>query len=168
MRESVGATQIFSICLTFIILFTAYLAISVNYAKAFRTKSHIITMIEENEGYSDEVGERITNYLINQGYTASGDCAQMDVVRVETGETETTEYELIEPCIRFNPADTRCNACIYRRTINSSSNTAICNSVSYYKVVTFFRFDIPIISTFMNFAVRGESKALNNWNDCPM
>ena len=36
MRESIGATWIFTICLTFIILMTAYLAISVNYAKAFK------------------------------------------------------------------------------------------------------------------------------------
>ena len=39
MRESIGGTWILSIVMTFLMLFTAYLAVSVNYAKAFRVKT---------------------------------------------------------------------------------------------------------------------------------
>ena len=74
MRESIGATWIFSICLTFIVLFTAYLAISVNYAKSFRIKSDIISMIEENEGYNSDMDYNIEQYLLAQAYNANGYC----------------------------------------------------------------------------------------------
>ena len=74
MRESIGATWIFSICLTFIVIFTAYLAISVNYAKAFKIKNHIINMIEENEGFRDSSQQKIADYLVSQGYIARGEC----------------------------------------------------------------------------------------------
>ena len=50
MRESIGGTWLVGIVIVFIVIFTSYLALSVNYSKAFKVKNGIIEIIEENEG----------------------------------------------------------------------------------------------------------------------
>ncbi len=154
MRESIGATWIFSICLTFIVIFTAYLAISVNYAKAFRIKNHIINMIEENEGYKDSSQQKISDYLVSQGYIARGECPKT----IESEDGEDADWE--EPlCINsYNATDGLCNACIYRLAVNNSNELNAC--ASYYKVVTFFNFDLPVINVLTQFKVKGDSKLI--------
>ena len=48
MRESIGGAWLVGIVITFVVLFTSYLALSVNYSKAFKVKNDIISLIEEN------------------------------------------------------------------------------------------------------------------------
>jgi len=157
MRESIGATWIFSICLTFIILFTAYLAISVNYAKAFRIKSNIVSMIEENEGYTGGLEERIINYLVSEGYTASGKCDPF--IGANNGYYDG--WELIKEIKMYDNVSSNSNACIYRRTARSNDDIANCNS--YYKVIAFFKFDLPVINYFSAFKVGGETKMIHDF-----
>jgi hypothetical protein len=45
MREAIGGTWIFSIVIVFIVLFSSYLAISVNYSKAFKVKKVIYQVL---------------------------------------------------------------------------------------------------------------------------
>ena len=154
MRESIGATWIFSICLTFIILFTAYLAISVNYAKAFRIKSNIVSMIEENEGYSGNLNDKIANYLVSEGYTAHGNCEPF--ITANNGYYEG--WELVDEISIYSNSDT--NACVYRRKSDSQDDIAKCNT--YYKVIAFFKFDLPVVGYFTNFKVGGETKMVRD------
>lgn len=154
MRESIGAAWIFSICLTFIILFTAYLAISVNYAKAFRIKSHIISAIEEHEGYNDQssLDQEIVNYLVSQGYTASGKCEEL--------EGWGTPH-----CVDQKNNGT-CGACIYHMDIDTG-NDDICAKRSYYKVVTWFKFDLPIVNFLTTFKVSGDTRYIYDFANSP-
>ena len=157
MREAIGSAYIFGICLTFIILFTAYLAISVNYSKAFRIKSNIVSMIEENEGYSDDIEEKIVNYLVSEGYTASGNCEPY--ITVENGYYDS--WQLVKEIKMYNYASSDSNACIYRRTALTTDDIANCNS--YYKVIAFFKFNVPVISYFSAFKVGGETKLIHDF-----
>lgn len=150
MRESIGATYIFTICLVFILLFTAYLAVSVNYSKAFKIKSYIVSQIDENREINKEVIDDIKSYLIAQGYTAYGKCEEIN------------NWELTDDSIDDWAPDSKGqkNVCIYRHKIStsSSSNDDINIERYYYKVVTFFKFDIPIINTLLTFNVSGDTK----------
>lgn len=154
MRSSIGSAWIFSICLTFILLFTAYLAISVNYAKAFRIKNNIIDRIEENEGYTDSLEAGIENYLINEGYDAYGVCDPY--VSVE-GKKEDW---VLEKCLGNDDVPTNmCSVCLYRSLAENQKNQEIRADRSYYRVVTFFRFELPAIKgIFPSFQVAGESR----------
>lgn len=58
MRESIGGAWLVGIVITFVVLFTSYLALSVNYSKAFKVKNEIISLIEENEGLTDKTQEK--------------------------------------------------------------------------------------------------------------
>ena len=151
MSESIGATWIFSICLTFIILFTAYLAISVNYAKAFRIKSHIVSVIEENEGYSGDIEAGIQNYLIAQGYSASGTCPRT----IASSDGNATDWQQVA-CIDQR-TDGRCGVCVYHMPV-TTGNDDICAGRSYYRVIAFFKFDLPVVNYFTTFRVSGESR----------
>lgn len=155
MRESMGAAWIFSICLTFIILFTAYLAISVNYAKAFRIKNEITTMIEENEGYNAALESDIENYLTSQGYSAKGKCA--DILNdFDSGARarEWTDVKCIQPDLRGN-----CGACVYRADASSANDDVEAPKV-YYKVIAFFKFDLPIVNYITTFQVSGDTQPI--------
>lgn len=154
MRESTGAMMLFGICLTFIIMMTAYLAISVNYAKAFRVKSHIVSMIEENEGYSVSLDESIDTYLENQGYTARGYCSEN--IKVSNYQ-EDWEFQA---CLDKDETG-RCSACVYR-TMSDTKKPGPTTRMRY-RVVTFFKFDIPVVNSLLTFQVAGESRYLFNF-----
>lgn len=49
--------------------FSAYLAVSINYTKAFKAKNKIINIIEQNEGMSKSVGDvrNKTDEELNKG-----------------------------------------------------------------------------------------------------
>lgn len=155
MRESVGAMWIFSICLIFIIMMTAYLAISVNYAKAFRVKSHLVSMIEENEGYSPGLEEAVDNYLSNQGYTARGKCAENLNIR---GNEEDWE---LKKCLSQDETG-KCSACIYKANATNSKKEGPTQR-AHYRVITFFKFDIPVVNSMLTFQVAGESRYIFNF-----
>ncbi len=154
MRESYGAMWIFGICLIFIIMMTAYLAISINYAKAFRVKSHLVSLIEEHEGYSSTLDEEIENYLDTQGYTARGNCTEN-----LTSRTNDESWEYLA-CLDKDETG-RCSACIYRTFPPSSKEGPTIRA--RYKVMTFFRFDVPVAKALLTFPVVGESRNLFNF-----
>ena len=61
MKESIGGTWLIGIVALFIVLFSAFMAYSINYTKAFRAKNGIIDLIEQNEGYTFYNGPNIYN-----------------------------------------------------------------------------------------------------------
>ena len=66
MRESIGATWILQLVIIFMLIFVAFLALSVNYTKAYKIKNEVVTIIEKYEGVSSKKEgsiEIINNYL---------------------------------------------------------------------------------------------------------
>lgn len=151
MKEAIGGTWIFAICITFIILFTGYLAISVNYSKAFKLKSAIVNEIEEAEEVDEE---KIKTYLTAQAYTAYGDCPSLK------GDSSWDDPIKINLAPR---TDGKANVCIYKLDA-TTQNDEICNQKSYYKVVTFFKFDLPILNVVLTFKVSGDTAYIYEGN----
>ena len=142
MREAIGGTWIFSIVIVFIVLFSGYLAVSVNYSKAFKVKNQIITIIEQNEGLNSSAQDEINSYLSGVGYFVYNDCAEN-----EKG---------YEP----NLANTGYKYCVSKK--ESGEGTLV---KTYYTVRVFFRLDLPVIGGLFTFPVSGESKAVYFAND---
>lgn len=147
-----GATWIFVICLVFIILMTAYLAISVNYAKAFKIKSYIVSEIEENEGYDGNLEQQVRNYLTAQGYTAYGTCEST----ISSGGVGTDWRRIATIDDAVPTGSDKHNVCIYSRDVKTG-NDDIDSKRSYYRVVVFFKFDLPIVNFLTTFKVGGET-----------
>lgn len=161
MKESIGGAWILAICMTFIVLFTGYLAISVNYSKAFRLKSDIVNEIEEADGLDGATEEKIKTYLTSQGYSAYGECPNL------SGDTSWQIATVIDDSAPMGKS----NVCIYRLDVNVDKEEKkiddICVQKSYYKVVTFFKFDLPILNVLLTFKVSGDTDyILANDNTC--
>ena len=139
MRESIGGTWIFSLVIVFIVLFTGYLAISVNYSRAFKVKNGIINIIEKDEGHNSTAQDEITAYLNGSSYFVYGNC----------GENETGYG-------KANAQSTKYRYCI-SKVVSDESKTTIPSTRYYVRV--FFRLDLPILGDILTFPITGETKA---------
>ena len=144
MREAIGGTWIFSIVIVFIVLFSGYLAVSINYSKAFKVKNGIINIIEHNEGLNQTAQNEIDNYLGGVGYYVYSKCM------IDEGENG------------YSPNNTNSG---YRYCISKRVSGEGTLAKAYYKVRVFFRLDLPIIGSLFVFPVTGETKAVYFAND---
>lgn len=146
MREAIGGTWIFSIVIVFIVLFTSFLAISVNYSKAFKVKNGIINIIEKKEGVSDSTVAEISDYLNNAGYLVYSSCPDYVSSQSSEGahgfEASNTNSRKFKYCIA--------------KTEDTNGNI----KKTYYKVTVFFRVDLPIMGEIFTFPVTGETKPI--------
>lgn len=163
MKEAIGSSYIFVICLVFIILFTGYIAISVNYNKAFITKDYMVSKIEDTKGgMNGTLADEFEKYLTAQGYTATGEC-EGTIKEKQIGQPDIDTTWQLTDCIReeANPNGKRkCGACVYKKEIKKEYNTLddIEADRNYYKVYTFFKFDLPVVNVLMNFKIGGTTK----------
>ena len=149
MREWIGGAWLVGIVITFVVLFTSYLALSVNYSKAFKVKNEIISLIEENEGLTDKTQEKIVKYLNSTGYYVYGPCGKIDEDYLDGAVNgKLTGYE------KQGNAD-KYKYCVYERSVEGDTLNR-----KYYRVTVFFKFDIPILDNMFTFPVTGESKAV--------
>ena len=95
MKESISNFWLLSIVLVFILIFAAYLTVTLNYSKAFKLKNEVLTIIEKKKGitdngYTDAVESRlkagttvyvpssaqgvINAFLEASGYNTKGSC----------------------------------------------------------------------------------------------
>ncbi len=156
MRDAMGSAWVISLCLTFTIIFTGFMAISVNYARAFQIKSGIVSRIEENEGYDPSIEQNIEAYMVNRGYTAYGSCnSEYNVPGSDTDWSLVATIDLGNAPVGSDEH----NACIYRTvSLVDDTNTPMGSEKSQYRVVVFFKFDLPVIKYHANLQVSGESR----------
>lgn len=149
MRESIGGAWLVGIVIFFIVLFTGYLALSVNYSKAFKVKNEIISLIEENEGLTDKTQEKIVKYLNSVGYYVYGKCNDIDSDYLDnTVNGKLIGYEKQGNTDKYK-------YCVYERSVQDDTLNR-----KYYRVTVFFKFDIPLLDNAFTFPVTGESKAV--------
>ena len=145
MREAIGGTWLFTIVIVFIVLFSSYLAISVNYSKAFKVKNGIVDLIEQNEGLSSETQTQISNYLDKTGYFVYGEC---------NSKASEKGYE-------SKGAGNNYKYCVVKT--NAANEELVAGSTverAYYKVKVFFRLDLPVLGDIFTFPVTGQTKAI--------
>ncbi len=146
MREAIGGTWLFGIVVVFIVLFSGYLAMSVNYSKAFKVKNAIVDILEKEEGHSDAAKDKIKEYNKNVGYGVSSNC--------ETG------YTGADPVSSAAGSNVK-----YRYCIKCESNNSVDGSrlpTSYYSIKVFFKLDLPVIGNMFVFPISGETKPIRS------
>ena len=70
MREAIGGALLIKLVMFFIVIYTCFLAIAVNYSITFRVKNQIINLIESYESY-DLAKQPIEEYINSVGYYLS-------------------------------------------------------------------------------------------------
>lgn len=155
MRTSIGSTWVFGLIVIFILIFTAYLAVTVNYSKAFDVKNGVLDIIEEEEGLTsrettDDLGaiQKIDAYLSGAGYNSYGFCP--------------TDYVGYNPMTNTGGRGTKYRYCVQK--VNTYDDIEI--QKSYYNVVMFFRLDLPMFENLFTFRVTGETTEIYYPGDC--
>lgn len=145
MREAFGGTFTIQLILVFLAIYIGFIAVALNYAKAFRVKNQIINIIEQNEGidsYTDvskdtSVIGQINNYLGQMSY-------YVNLNNVSNTNTDTLHcYEngyCIEEYTLYNDVD----------KINNV----------YYKVTTYVKIDLQIFGLDFSIPITGETRKI--------
>lgn len=141
MREATGNTFMFYVIIVFILLVMLILMGSISYSKAFKAKNKIIRMIEDNRGFDEEVKEQIDEYLHSSGY-------RLSTAFTKNCPSPKDEQSQIQDKDRYL-------YCVY------STDTI---RGTYYSVVIYMRFEIPIISGLLEFPVSGDTRTIYNVN----
>ena len=161
MRESIGTAWIMIIVMTFIALFSGYLAFSINYSKSFRVKDGIIERIHKHNGINQKAVDEIDDYLNQINYNAKGNCQKYyDEYRDISSSVEAAGFNgKTHKTINSNPTRENFNYCIFKvkNSLKGESTKTADASSAYYKVVVFFSLQIGNISFFSNFKTTGET-----------
>lgn len=154
MREAIGGSWLFAIVMVFIVLFASFLAISINYSRAFSVKNEIINYIEDNQGFKETAisnancGDRSTEcqifqYLKRTGYNITDSIKCPDEYKDRYGRATYTRpggYCLKKVC---------------------SSRGELGNAGSgYYSVTTYVRIELPLIWKSFNVPITGQTMTL--------
>ena len=161
MKESGGGFSLFNIVIFFVLVFTGYVSLSINYSKAYNVKNEIINIIKNQGGVcTDDSGsgticsnfaDQITDYFKEASYRSTRDC---DIYDGWIGYSRTGE---------LLPEGKDSAFCV--KGIKANSNSELPNAL-YYKVKVFYQLDLPIISRIFEFSVSGETARVYSPNEC--
>ena len=151
MRDSVGTTWVFSIIMIFTLIFAAFLVLALNYAKAYKIKNEMATIIEKYEGLTttddlNKIGSIsiINDYLLNNGYKAKGYCSdEGDSYGVDDLEEGNLE-EIVEG-----------NDKKYYYCVRLEKGYLTCSTIYY--ITVFYDFNLPILGRFRKFEIKGQT-----------
>lgn len=180
MKKSISNFWLLTLVIIFIFIFSAYLIITLNYAKAFKVKNEVLNIVEKKKGISasnviDSVPSRISGgnvkvpksalgvinvYLNASGYKVKGNC------NIDDGGRWYGVKELInasgDPVISYDEITgaNRNNSYYYC----FSKNMSICSSGCYqstsaipyyYNFILFYRMELPVLGDIFTFKVKG-------------
>lgn len=148
MRESFGGAFMLKLAIVFIVVYVSFMAVAVNYAKAFRVKNQVINIIEQYQ-YNGETSDtnpaikEINRYLASVPYNFGSNTEVKKTCENIAGEGN--EYIF-----------TRTGACI----IPKGTMGKFGNSTRYYKVVTFIDIDFNFFDIHLTVPISGETKVI--------
>lgn len=156
MRNAVGSYILFVIVIFFVVLFSGYICISINKAKAFNTKNEIVKAVERYAPDIDpgsfvlkdnEFTKEIQRIMKEAGYRNDGKCEDGKTVKGYTKDGVSCS------------TNDKCAFCIETTAVNSNGSGSGLSG-NYYKITTFYHLDLPIISSVFNLKTTGETKVI--------
>lgn len=147
MRESIGNTFIFNWAIFLVAVIIALLIGSMSYSKSFKIKNKIIDIIEKHQIFTDNsnsaVREEIDQFLGEIGYRTSRNSAY--TCKDGSGPYNTEDYNLV------STSNNNYRYCVYQKTTQRGY---------YYKVIVYMYFDVPMLGSYIEFPIAGETKLI--------
>lgn len=150
MRQSIGGTWITGLVISFTFIFAAFLALSINYSKAFRVKNEVLSIIEKNGGITKDSLTIISNYLTNNGYTLRGECGSNYAYGVRINGVNNNN-------IRKASKNGKYSFCV-SKIKKKSYNAPNFQKRAHYEIKLFFKFNLPVLGDIFTFDVKGQTK----------
>ena len=147
MREAFGGAFTIKLMLIFLDIYIDFIAVSLNYAKAFRVKNRVIDIIEQNEGidsYDDtkegSVIGNINSYLNTVGY-------YVNLANIKNNNTENIN-------------------CYDRGYCIEETTAPVTDGITskYYKVTTYININFPFFKLNFNIPITGETRKIERIN----
>lgn len=149
MKEAIGGGWLLGFVIVFVVLFSGYLAVSINYTKSFKIKNKIINLIETNEGFT-----KSKNFDLN---SLSKDELNKDK------STEAKIFKALKDIGYYTTSDVNCDPVEDGKEIGGGYCVKRITTVgigSYYKVKTFILFDLDFINFTIQIPIKGETKVI--------
>lgn len=161
MKESIGGFSLFNIVIVFVLVFTGYISLSINYSKAYNVKNEILNIIRNQGGVctsdtpSDSDNcynftEQITDYFKEANYRSVGNCKDGWTGFSRDGSNLGTNAK---------------NAAFCVHAVKANTNSELPNAL-YYQVKVFYQLDLPIINNVFEFSIVGETARVYSPNEC--
>lgn len=160
MRDAVGGTWIFSLVITFTLIFTAFLVLSLAYSKAYKVKNEMTSMIEKYEGLTtvsrtgmDGTGTSyhglgsitIMNlYLKNNNYVTKGTC--------DAGDYATDDLDSSTLIKVSGSSSSKYFYCI------SYKSDSECKTI--FRITVFYDFNLPVLGKLRKFSISGQTNEI--------
>lgn len=147
MREAFGGAFTIKLMLIFLAIYIAFIAVALNYAKAFRVKNRIIDIIEQNEG--------IDSYIDTKEGSVIGDI---------NSYLNTVSYYVNLANIKNN--NTENINCYDRGYCIEETTGPVTDGLTskYYKVTTYININFPFFKLNFNIPITGETRKIERIN----
>lgn len=149
MKEAIGSYWLTIIVITFIVLFSGYLCLSINVNKAYKVKNEIINIIQKNNGLDANALDQIQAYMTSVGYRTTGKCGINDYGYSINSSSTTTNKTVF---------------CVKPQTVEYTPDAKYSGpqfpKVTYYQVKVFFAVDLPLVRDLFTFTLKGSTKKL--------
>ena len=154
MREAQGGTWLFGIVILFVLLFSGYLAISMNMARAHTVKSNTLMILEKHNGLTPAALRELQDYLDRVGYRNRQSCPS----RVEIGMGRYVNWYGFRNGT-ISPATGQYYLCILYIPTGATGEEV---TSGYFRIRVSFHLDLPIFGEWFDMAITGETRTLFN------
>ncbi len=151
MREAFGGIFSVEFLLVFLAILISIVAIIMNYAKVFRVKNQLVDYIEQYQGYTDTVNNKVEYYLDHMNYHVRlGNRDKQNASGFSVSSTVTSNRTSLRENVTY------CESNNYGYCITKAKN----NKGNYYIVTVFLSFDFNLFNLHFNIPVRGETRTV--------
>ena len=187
MKASISSIWLVGLVVTFIMIFSAYIIITVDYSATFKMKNEVLTIIEKNKGLTVKSGNQKTSvvkpsekvmmdvgslrtinaFLAAHNYNAKGPCAKDDNNHKWYG-IKSLKYDTasIGALVDTNATPDKLFYYCVARFDTGRSSREVHKSV-YYQVQLFYKFEIPVLRELLPVRVDGTTDEIYvPSNDC--
>lgn len=147
MKESIGGISLFTIVIVFVMLFTGYVCLSINYSKAYNVKNELVNIIKNQGGICTEgiassncsnLKSLIQDYFKEVNYASKGKCGNGWYGFSRTGE---------------HLGEGANNAAFCIKGTNANSNSELPKAV-FYQIRVFYQIDLQFLIVFLTLLLR--------------
>lgn len=168
MKNAISNIWLIGLVFLFILLFSAYLAITISYTSAFKIKNEMLLIVEKHDGFTNSTGKQVNSvlktgkkvkgsfgalqtialYLNGSGYRAKGTCPNGWYGVTNLDHTTSSKSAFME---KVTNTKKKYYYCFTRLENNSSSNS----KSRFYKIRLFYKMNLPVLGDIFTFKIDG-------------
>ena len=147
MKDAFGGTYMLYVLMIFFVIYISFMTVAIGYAKAFRIKNHVVSILEKTAYSNDYEGarEEIEFYVGTVHYNYSGNDKITDDCNSRGGSLDIENGI----CIVKNCSEV------------DSDGVCMVDALYYYEVTSYFVIEAPFFNISLLAPIRGETKIIN-------